>query len=148
MKHTLILSLLASSVIMSACTTSKDRTIPIPDKNMRQVYSQHMNSVSEGKVKDTRMVLRRSLLENDVDLAHYSRTESNHLTSQFTFLPNPVLVMYVAPHLATLSEVPVPGYVTQFRMYEKDHYALPSEMVNYGRKPVTPLQEFPKTKMK
>lgn len=148
MKKLLTLTVITSSLVLGACTTSKDRTLPTPDKNMRQVYEQHMGGMGEGKVKDTRMVLRRPLLENDVDLATYSRTESNHLTSQFTFLPNPVLVMYVAPHLATSTEIPVPGYVTQFRMYEKDHYALPSEMVNYGRYPDLPLQELPITHVK
>lgn len=147
MKKIITLSIIASSLVLGACTTSKDRTLPTPEKNMREVYNQHMGAMGEGKIKDARMVLRRPLLENDVDLVTYSRTESNHLTTQFTFLPNPVLVMYVAPHLATSSEVPVPGYVTQFRMYEKDHYALPSEMVNYGRYPDLPLEALPKTRV-
>ena len=128
------LALLTSAVLLSACTTSKDAMMPKPEKNMKEVYETHMSGgVSGGKIQDVRTTLRRPLESYEVDLAPYSRTESNLLTSEFTFLPNPVLIMYVAPHLSTADGVPIPGYVTQFRMYEKDHYALPHEMVNYTK---------------
>lgn len=125
---------LGSLLLITGCTTSKDAMIPKPDKNMRQVYTQHMGSGPTGNMMDERSALRRPILENEVDLAPYSRTESNQLSNNFKFLPNPVLVMYVAPHLATANEVPIPGYVTQFRMYERDHYAMPHELINQERK--------------
>ena len=58
-------------------------------------------------------VLRDSLTELDL---HFSR------------LPNPTLVMYVFPHLAGPSRVPVPGYATTFPMFERPEYALPGEV--------------------
>ena len=130
-KKTMIL--IGGAMVLSGCVTSKDAMIPKSDNNMREVYAQHMGKASSGTAMDERMALRRPMVEDEVDLAAYTRTESNHLNSQFTFIPNPVLVMYIAPHLATASEVPIPGYVTQFRMYEKDHYAMPHEMVTYPR---------------
>ena len=120
-----------ATTFMLGCTTSKDALIPPTDTNMRSVYNEHMGGGVNGKSLEERMALRRPILENEVNLSPYSRTESNQLKSAFSFIPNPVLVMYVAPHLATSSEVPIPGYVTQFRMYEKDNYALPHEVVSY-----------------
>ena len=38
------------------------------------------------------------------------------------------MYMFVAPHLATNDQVPIPGYLTEFKMWEKDYYALPGEI--------------------
>lgn len=125
---------LTAVALVTGCTTSKDALIPPSDKNMRQVYSEHMGKGVNGNAADERMAFRRPLIEDEVSLAEYLLTEANQLSSAFPFIPNPVLVMYVAPHLATNSEVPIPGYVTQFRMYEKDNYALPHEVITYRGK--------------
>jgi conjugative transfer region lipoprotein (TIGR03751 family) len=42
----------------------------------------------------------------------------------FKKLLNPELKMYVYPHFAGQSQVPVPGYFTGFDAYERDYYAL------------------------
>jgi len=47
----------------------------------------------------------------------------------FQKIPNPELNLYIYPHLAGQSEVPIPGYYTAFNAYEKDHYLLPQETV-------------------
>lgn len=130
MKKITLITLAATILMTTGCTTSKDAMIPKPEQNMREVYAQHMGNGPAGNSFDERSVVRRPILEDEVNLSDYTRTESNQLSSRFKFLPNPVLVMYVAPHLATASEVPVPGYVTQFRMYERDHHALPHEDIN------------------
>lgn len=57
----------------------------------------------------------------------FVRNQSNELHTKFPLLPNPVLTMFVFPHL-TQDGNPVPGYSTQFRMYKQDHYALPQEI--------------------
>ncbi|MGE4545994.1 MAG: TIGR03751 family conjugal transfer lipoprotein [Pedobacter sp.] len=62
----------------------------------------------------------------DVNYNDYTRTANNELKSLFPRLPNPTLVMYVYPHLAS-SGVPVPGYSTAFPMYDTVQYALPGE---------------------
>ncbi len=47
---------------------------------------------------------------------------------RFPLLPNPVLFMWVHPHLAGEAHtVPIPGYPTAFHLYERDYFALPSE---------------------
>ncbi len=62
-----------------------------------------------------------------LNLEAYTRTAVSELNVLFPLLPNPTLVMYVYPHLAE-ERAGVPGYVTQFRFYARDEYALPGEV--------------------
>lgn len=48
-------------------------------------------------------------------------------TTPFKRLANPRLHMYVYPHFATKSRVPIPGYWTVFPLYDHIEYALPGE---------------------
>jgi len=52
-------------------------------------------------------------------------------SGSFTKVYNPDLKMFVYPHIAGKEEVLIPGYYTQFSAYDKDHYLLPSEKVQY-----------------
>jgi len=109
------------------CST-KESLIPIPDKDMRQVYDLHMNGAGTAGTFDSRSVLRRPMDEGDVQLSEYVRVEKNYLESKFKTIPNPTMFMFVAPHLSTGSEVPIPGYLTEFKMWKTEHYALPGEI--------------------
>tara|TARA_R110002167_G_scaffold204404_11_gene408601 strand:+ start:15498 stop:15872 length:375 start_codon:yes stop_codon:yes gene_type:complete len=107
---------------------NKDNILPTPDQDMEAVYRDHMQGIGDGKIMDTRSLLRRPMEESDVQLSEYVRTEKNQLQARFKRIPNPTLYMFVAPHLAAQSEVPIPGYVTEFRMWTRDHYAMPGEV--------------------
>lgn len=120
------LTLILTSIIVGCA--SKDTMLPVPNQDMRQVYDSHMAGVGNGHTMDTRSTLRRPMVEEDVDLSSYVRTESNQLEAKFRHIPNPTLYMFVAPHLATENDVPIPGYLTEFKMWERDHYALPGEV--------------------
>jgi len=113
--------------ILGGCA-SKDTLLPTPSQDMRAVYDNHMQGVGDGNLFDSRSVLRRAMIEGDVQLSDYVRTEKNQLESKFKKVPNPTLYMFVAPHLASVSQVPTPGYLTEFTMWEKEHYALPGEI--------------------
>lgn len=102
--------------------------MPVPNDNMQTVYERHMQSVGKQKLQQSRSFLRRDMQEGDIDLSDYVRTEKNQLQSKFRFLPNPTMYMFVAPHLSTKDKVPVPGYITEFKMWEKDQYAMPGEL--------------------
>ncbi|MBK1734908.1 TIGR03751 family conjugal transfer lipoprotein [Halorhodospira abdelmalekii] len=67
------------------------------------------------------------LTDGAAALAGYTRQAHDELEPRFGRVPNPSMVMYVYPHLATPDEAPVPGYSTTFPMFERDHYALPGE---------------------
>ena len=123
---TAALSISLISVVLTGCS-NKDNFIPQPDQDMKTVYGNHMSAVGDGKLLDTRSLVRRPMVEGDVQLSDYVRSEKNQLQSRFKLLPNPTMYMFVAPHLATTNQVPIPGYLTEFRMWEKDHYAMPGE---------------------
>ncbi len=69
-----------------------------------------------------------------LNLEAYTRTAISELNVLFPLLLNPTLVMYVYPHLAE-ERAGVPGYVTQFRFYERDEYALPGEVLGADMNP-------------
>lgn len=128
MTHGLKLTaLIMAASVMVGCA-SKDAMLPRPDQSMQDVYYDAMGSTGQGKLLDERSTLRRSLTESDTDYSEYVRTEANQLQAKFQLLPNPTLYMFVAPHMATNDGVPIPGYLTEFKMYTKDHYALPGEI--------------------
>ncbi|PID63418.1 MAG: TIGR03751 family conjugal transfer lipoprotein [Gammaproteobacteria bacterium] len=60
--------------------------------------------------------------------AGYARTALNETRQLFPVLPNPTILLYVHPHLATSEQMPVPGYTTAYSLYERQQYALPGEL--------------------
>lgn len=126
---------LSLTSLLAACAT-KDSILPVPEQDMKAVYDRHMGTVGSGQLYDKRSLIRRPMIEGDVDLSTYVRSEKDQLESRFKFLSNPTMYMFVAPHLATGDQVPIPGYVTEFKMWEKEHYAMPGEISdlngNYG----------------
>ena len=95
---------------------------------MKEVYNRHMQGIGHGELYDKRSLVRRPMVEGDVELSEYVRTEKNQLEARFKMLPNPTMYMFVGPHLAADTQVPIPAYLTEFKMWEKDHYALPGEI--------------------
>ena len=112
---------------LSACA-SKDTILPVPEKDMAAVYTQHMHAAGDKNRWDKRALLRRPIEEGDVELSAYVRSEKNQLELHFKKLPNPTMYMFVAPHLASDTQVPIPAYLTEFTMWESAHYALPGEL--------------------
>lgn len=66
--------------------------------------------------------IRASITEK---ISHSDTISSNK--NEFQKLPNPALRLYVYPHLAGNSEIPIPGYYTTVSAYDRDHYGLPNE---------------------
>lgn len=124
--------LIAISISLLASCATKDTMLPVPEQNMKTVYNRHMQSNGDGVLFDERAVLRRPMIEDDVALSNYVRTEKNQLESKFKTLPNPTMYMFVAPHLAADTNVPIPGYLTEFKMWETEHYAMPGEISDMG----------------
>lgn len=122
---------LSISLVLTGCA-NKEQIIPQPEMSMQEIYESE-NARSTGNViNEGRSALRRPLNQLETDLSPYVRSESDHLKSRFQLLPNPTLYMFVAPHLSTRDRVPVPGYLTEFKMYEREEYALPGEAVNWN----------------
>jgi len=119
------------SLVLSGCASTKDAVLPQDGPPMKAIYEQHIQKLG---ARDP-LVIREALGNRpDVDgngsLHGYTREAHNEIDTTFPRLPNPSLVMYVFPHLAGDEQVPVPGYVTTFPMYERVEYALPGEVPN------------------
>ncbi len=127
--HLLRIALLVASTSLLGCASSKDSVLPHDGPTMQAIYDSHMTAMGARDPLALRAALgSRPLGDNTDALAGYSRTAFNELDVTFPRLPNPTLVMYVYPHLATDERVPIPGYATTFPLYPRIEYALPGEV--------------------
>jgi conjugative transfer region lipoprotein (TIGR03751 family) len=114
---------------MGGCASTKETVLPQDGPSMKAIYDAHFEAMGAADPQALRAELgSRPLVSGDVALDGYTRDAHNALETTFSRLPNPTLVMYVFPHLASEERVPVPGYVTAFPMYERVEYALPGEV--------------------
>jgi len=114
---------------LSGCASS-GTAIPQGGSTMVEVYQEAMQESNTDTLDSARAQftsLNVTQLSDKANSLNFTRNQTNEITNLFPQLPNPQLVMYVYPHLASEDEVPVPGYTTAFSLYEKNHYALPGE---------------------
>lgn len=107
----------------------KESILPQDGDTMQQVYVRHAGRQGQADLLDARSRLRRPLSDVDAEQAQYFLSDQSSEPVQYRRLANPDLVMYVFPHRATASDVPIPGYTTVFPLYEQIFYALPGEPV-------------------
>ena len=119
MKKTLLPTLLIwTSLTLVGCATQSGPKLTNQGPTLAEIYHTHMNHARS----DTgRPFYDHSILLGAREGREFSLTAPR-------FLRNPTLHMYVYPHLATVDEVPIPGYWTVFPLYAKNHYALPGEL--------------------
>ena len=89
---------------------------------MKEVYQ----NKAYGDGLDIRQQIARDIRDNSV---HVNAKLHKHKKA-FPKLPNPELIMHVFPHI-TRNGTAVPAYTTAFDLYEKNHYALPGEIVGW-----------------
>ena len=117
------------SLVLSGCAGTKEAVLPQDGPPMKAIYEQHIQQMGASDPLTMREALgNRPVVDGDGALHGYSREAYNEIDTTFPRVPNPSLVMYVFPHLAGNEQVPVPGYVTTFPMYERVEYALPGEV--------------------
>jgi len=114
--------------LAAAACGGKAAILPETGPTLLDIYEDHMGGAGQGALLEARRALRRPLADEAIDPKAYTRSAENELHALFVRLPNPDLLMYVFPHLATADAVPVPGYSTVFPMYERVIYALPGEV--------------------
>ena len=121
--------LLSISLLVGGCASTKEAVLPQDGPSMQAIYDAHLEEMAAHDPLALRGELgSRQLGTGSVSLEGYTRDAFNEIETIFPRLPNPTLVMYVFPHLATEERVPVPGYATTFPMYERIEYALPGEV--------------------
>jgi len=117
------------SLVLSGCASTKDAVLPQDGPPMKAIYEQHIQDMGARDPLVVREALgNRPVVDGEGALHGYTREAYNEIDTTFPRVPNPSLVMYVFPHLAGKEQVPVPGYVTTFPMYERVEYALPGEV--------------------
>lgn len=87
---------------------------------MQEIYESHFESGNTSRDK-------KRTLEDFDDESDLSAEVTSEIETTFPVLDNPMLIMYVFPHVATESRIPVPGYWTAIPMYERDEFAEPGE---------------------
>ena len=123
--------LLISAIGFAAGCGGRAAVLPEEGRTMLEIYQSHMGSAGNEAQSAARSALRGSGNEendDDADSQSYTRTAQNEIEALFVRLPNPDLILYVFPHLATEEAIPIPGYSTVFPLYERVIYALPGEV--------------------
>ena len=122
-------ALVSISLMLGGCAGTKETVLPQDGPSMKTVYEQHMRETGAHDPLVVRESLgNHAIVDGDGALHGYTRDAFNEIDATFPRLPNPSLVMYVFPHLAGDEQVPVPGYVTTFTLYDRVEYALPGEV--------------------
>lgn len=112
---------LSPLILLAACSSNKtwDKGDGV---TMAQVYETQMQQSNQNTLANTRMTLTGIPTASDPNIGITVATNNN-----FMLLPNPTISLYVYPHLVN-GNIPVPGYTTQFTLYNEVHYALPGEV--------------------
>ena len=119
--------LLIIAVCINGCS-SKGSVIPPSDVEISDVYRNHSSANSN---QSLRLAVNEQLAPRNMDVDAY--TLHNIQRPDYQFLPNPTLYMYVNHKLSKIDRSPIPSFITEFKLYEKDEYALPSEInINWG----------------
>ncbi len=114
MRFLLIVLMTATSALITGCARSK---LPEASSSMAEVYY-GVDAVSN-------LHARREINGGSEDLTGWTRDGATELSTRFPRVANPTMVMFVFPHLA--GDMPIPGYVTTFPLWESPPYALPGE---------------------
>ena len=114
---------IATAILASSCTSS-GLVSPLPDGGLtiREIL---LGRSTDGPT-DGEQGQHDALPDATAGLHGYTRDAYTELDIRFPRLPNPILIMYVFPHLSG-ELTPVPGYSTMFPLYEHPVYALPGE---------------------
>ena len=102
-----------SSGLLSGCASSKNQIFGEDMPTMKAIHDEKFLNSTIEQAKPSRSISQSK--------------ESLNGDTEFQWLPNPILTMYVFKHLSPAG-YPVPGYSTFFRLYDRDQLATPSEL--------------------
>ena len=121
--------ILVALISLTGCS-SKENIIPKSDVSIADVYESRTHQTGS---RSMRLAVNEPLEHKDIDVNAY--TLLNMKPTNYKQLPNPTLYMYVNYRLSEIDRSPIPAFLTEFKLYERDEYALPSEInINWGSK--------------
>ncbi len=123
---------LLALLFAAGCSSTGDKTVlPQDGATMADIYHQQMQKAGQNQVNQARHAVD-SLPAASANLTLVTRGQldiaNQESSCAFPKLPNPAIQMYVYPHLAGENLAPVPGYTTEFTLYETTYYAQPGEV--------------------
>ncbi|MGH1484748.1 MAG: TIGR03751 family conjugal transfer lipoprotein [Cellvibrionaceae bacterium] len=104
-------------ILLTGCSTSKEKIFKTDMPSMKTIYEEKFGKAEALKPTD----YQRSLAGNAQAVSKKNQAVYESLKQQFPLTPNPMMMMYVFPHL-TAAGTPVPGYHTYFKLYKTDSF--------------------------
>ncbi|MCY3885551.1 MAG: TIGR03751 family conjugal transfer lipoprotein [Gammaproteobacteria bacterium] len=105
---------------LGGCGAFRQVEAPVSSPTMQQIYQSHFERQAASAVK-------KGDLDHFEDQSELSYEVASEIETTFPILDNPMLIMYVYPHVVTEERLPVPGYWTVVPMYERTEFAEPGE---------------------
>lgn len=123
-------TILILSLLIVGCSSGgneKDRIIPKSNETMKDIY-QNGGRTEEGSIAYDQQfqshqneLLKRGLLgpEQNTDIYRLNKVTTQ---SNFSKLHNPTIYLYFPPKLSEKDGMPIPAWMTEFKMYDRDEY--------------------------
>lgn len=123
--------LVALILTLTGCSSSQSESEPIipkSDVSMKDIYDNRGRpDASHSKDLSKVSVIKRPATEYEMSISAYDVNGVGE-RPQFRKLPNPTLYIYFPPKLTSDGRMPIPAWMTEFKMYDRDEYALPGEL--------------------
>jgi conjugative transfer region lipoprotein (TIGR03751 family) len=116
-------SLLITALVLAGCS-SKDAVIPESNIKSEDILDAAMGGGKEAR--DYRIMTTPQMAGVQPDVNVYEL--HNAPKPRYQTLPNPTLFIFVPAHLTGKARSPVPAYITETKMFDRDEYALPGEL--------------------
>ncbi len=123
MNKTISLSLISvACLVLSGCQGFDSSFLDPDTPTMQEIYENHQHST---------VPVSTTIIEEHIQAeeSKFQQMVTEIIDLMFPTLDNPMLVMYVYPHINEELGVPVPGFWTAISMYETVEFALPGEVV-------------------
>ena len=138
--RSLILISIGALALQGCGTTTyeKNKIIPQSEYTMKEVYDNRgavtKEALEEKKETQQEVIqLQMRPMAGNQDMSVY---ELNNVQSKSDVkkLPNPTLYLYFPAKISKVDGLPIPAWMSEFKMYDKDEYALPGEQLLGVRK--------------
>lgn len=109
------------SGLLAGCAATGPVVTDPNSPTMKEIYEEHfLGSEADAAQLETKPLV--------ADSSEVAQRRKQMVEERFSRVRNPMLLMYVYPHLSTKDNTPVPGYWTSFPLYTQVEYALPGEV--------------------
>jgi len=115
------------SLALAGCATHHGNVVPDTGPTMEQIYQTSQANDTAVSLTTLRQGLADSHLTAASNIA-MTRTDANEVNNLFPQFPNPLVTLYVFPHVVGEEQLPVPGYTIPFPLFKEAPFALPAEI--------------------